>query len=171
MSVSACLPSPVSLRHNGPMNKKPPKDPFNVEVGKRIAAEMDKRGENASTLARKSGLSRPVIVRIVAGDRKAHTGHLERLAKALGCDPADLMPGGTTPKSEHEAKQARSTIDEYIHGHADDLTPRQRRILERFRDRAGEESVLSAQDVAALISIVRSEYPSNGCGESGSETP
>ncbi|MBW5801156.1 LexA family protein [Halomonas elongata] len=63
-------------------------------LGDRLRAEMEAKGWSEGELARRSGLKQPTIHRILTGQsRDPRYGNIEKLAFALGRDPAWLRTG------------------------------------------------------------------------------
>lgn len=65
----------------------------NRAIGRRIAALRVERGWSQEWLASQVGMTQSVLSRIEAGKREARAIELERLARALGVGPDDLLAG------------------------------------------------------------------------------
>lgn len=101
---------------------------------------MVARGLNQSSLARKSGVERTVICRIMTGKARPRPEQIGWMAKALGVDSSELLLEADLPQE------------------LQDLVTRMReRIgqLERERDEARAE-------VARLRSHMKTDRPANG---------
>ena len=61
-------------------------------LGKRIAAEMEKRDLSVRAVERASGISRNFLGALIRGDRDTTVTYLGRIAKAIGCSLHDLLP-------------------------------------------------------------------------------
>ena len=67
-------------------------DTSDREIGRRIAALRKQRGWSQSYLASLVGTDQSVLSRIEAAKRRIGARELDRLAKALGVEPATLLP-------------------------------------------------------------------------------
>ena len=67
------------------MPSKPPKEP------NRIKELRSRAGLSQDDLAKKVGTSRQQIARLEDGDRRLTVGWMQRVAKALGVEPSDLI--------------------------------------------------------------------------------
>lgn len=65
---------------------------LNEEFGRLLRMLRTKAGLSQEALAEAAGLSRTSVVNIEAGRQGASLATLYRLADALGCDPARLLP-------------------------------------------------------------------------------
>lgn len=133
-------------------------DDFSTRLGARIVEIARERGlEGPAAIARASGLVRPVVHRILSGERRANVDHLLALASALDVAPGDLLPGRAMPA---HAVSAHDAIDRYLAARADDLAPRQRRLLELLRVRLSDGAVLAETDVTRLLQSTAEVYVS-----------
>ncbi len=62
------------------------------EIGRRVGAAREASDLTQERLAAKVGLSRTSIVNLEAGRQRVPIHQLYRIADALGCHPADLLP-------------------------------------------------------------------------------
>jgi transcriptional regulator with XRE-family HTH domain len=65
---------------------------LNLEFGSRLRERRQEAGMSQETLAETAGLSRTSVVNIEKGRQGVSLGTLYRLANALACDCADLLP-------------------------------------------------------------------------------
>ena len=89
------------------------------------------RNLSQARAAELSGLAQPVIQRIESGARKYNAEHLEALAKAYNCTPADLIsrdPSAEEPTEEAEIVDIWNHILPENRGQA-------RQILETFANK------------------------------------
>jgi transcriptional regulator with XRE-family HTH domain len=71
-----------------------PEEVTKQEFGKRVYRLMLEKGWKQSELARRAGLGRDSISTYIRGLVFPDPVNLEKLAKALGVGPGDLLPGG-----------------------------------------------------------------------------
>jgi transcriptional regulator with XRE-family HTH domain len=69
-----------------------PKHLSKQEFGRRLYRLMAAKGWHQSELARKAGIARDSVSTYIRGVSLPEPGNLELLAKALGVEPADLLP-------------------------------------------------------------------------------
>ena len=69
-----------------------PKHLTKQEFGKRLYRLMISKGWHQSELARRADVARDSVSTYIRGVSLPEPGNLERLAKALGVDPVDLLP-------------------------------------------------------------------------------
>lgn len=69
-----------------------PKHLTKHEFGKRLYQLMVAKGWHQSELARRADVARDSISTYIRGVSLPEAGNLEKLAKALGIEPADLLP-------------------------------------------------------------------------------
>lgn len=62
--------------------------PLDIDKVRRAAVSLGI--DSVSELARRSGINRPHLSRILSGKRAAMPSHAVALAKALKCDPDDI---------------------------------------------------------------------------------
>ena len=73
------------------------KDPELLELGNRLRELRDAAGLTQEALAHAADLHWTYIGQIERGERNLTYKSLLRLAKGLGLDPQDLLPGGRGP--------------------------------------------------------------------------
>lgn len=79
-------------------------------AGNRIREWRERRGLSQIELAEKVNTSSQQIGKLEAGARRLAQNWMERLAEALGCAPADLLPGGAGPDSDGTYRFAGTPI-------------------------------------------------------------
>ncbi len=67
-------------------------DPLNIEFGRRLGELRERTSLSQEQLGRKASISRASIVNIERGRQSVSLATLYRLAGALNCGPADLLP-------------------------------------------------------------------------------
>jgi transcriptional regulator with XRE-family HTH domain/predicted nucleotidyltransferase/energy-coupling factor transporter ATP-binding protein EcfA2 len=111
--------------------------------GKRLSAVMETIGETQASIARKSGVSRAQLGRLVSGNEaRVRQGTLERLARALDISPDALLVGGAIPRYKRWLAEQAGYID--FRGFGMPTVQRQP-IQEVFVDLAVEEEVGECQ--------------------------
>lgn len=71
-----------------------------VEFARKLVKQLRDRNMNQSDLARRAGLSRDAISTYARGRSMPEPANLEKIAKALGCKPEDLLlPAMSNPAS------------------------------------------------------------------------
>jgi transcriptional regulator with XRE-family HTH domain len=68
-----------------------------MNVGRAVKEAREGMGMPVTVLARRTGVSRTTIHRIESGSRVPSMGLLERIAKELRVQPAELMRESTPP--------------------------------------------------------------------------
>ena len=68
----------------------------------RIRELREARGLSAADLAEKVGTSQPQITRLERGERRLTVDWMQRIAKALDCQPSDLMATATLAEFQEE---------------------------------------------------------------------
>jgi len=68
-----------------------------MNVGQRIKEARQERGVPVTTLAYRSGVAPATIYRIESGDRAPSMALLERIARELEVEPADLLKESALP--------------------------------------------------------------------------
>lgn len=70
---------------------------MSASLKSKVSARLAQLGRNPTDAARRGGLERTFIVDILRGAKSTVRGdNLRRLAKALDCDPSQLLPGPDT---------------------------------------------------------------------------
>ncbi|MHC4526452.1 MAG: helix-turn-helix domain-containing protein [Planctomycetota bacterium] len=62
-----------------------------MTLGERVKKLMHELGMTQIDLARRSGVSQPMISKIISGERGADISTVEKIARALGTSPAWLL--------------------------------------------------------------------------------
>ena len=95
-----------------------PKELMRAEFGRRLQAELIRKGWNQSELARNAGLHMPdkhfgrdLVSGYVRGKILPGPIHMDALCKALGKKPEDLLPAGANAAPENAPIKTQS-IDE-----------------------------------------------------------
>lgn len=73
-----------------PLN--PVNDPIDIAVGAKIREVMEERRISVNALSKATGLTRQTIQRSIDGARSLDMGQFDRIARAIGVPPQELMP-------------------------------------------------------------------------------
>lgn len=87
--------------HNGPPGALPPDSPpdrVRIEWARRLQRRMTGKGMNQSDLARAAGIGRDNISKYIVSGAIPSPGFLAKIAKALDCEPEDLLPTKGIPR-------------------------------------------------------------------------
>lgn len=124
-------------------------------VGTMIAATIDARGLTRAEVARRTGIDKSAITRILKGEQSASASHVFAIAEVLGVSPGELIDGSGPPRETPQQSgpdEARILLTE----RSDDITGREARIVE-----AASRSAHSPGSVGwwlDLIAVIRDEF-------------
>lgn len=107
-------------------------DKRNEAFGERLAGLMNAKGFNQTALAKKTGIERTHLNRLIRGHRQPHTDEIAWLAEALTVTPAELLDGIDLPEKVKRA--------------IDDLTELARRVLAAEGERDEAKAKLAESD-------------------------
>jgi transcriptional regulator with XRE-family HTH domain len=90
----------------------------NTKAPNRIRELREAQGLSQAELARQINVTPPALQKVEIGSRKLDQQWMRRIAKALGCDPADLLPPEDNPWSLTD--EERALIDHFRHAKEED---------------------------------------------------
>jgi transcriptional regulator with XRE-family HTH domain len=138
-----------------------------MNVGRRIREVREELGMPVTVLARRSGVAPGTVYRIESGDRTPSMSLLERLARELRTEPAELLkepvPKASAPSAGQpsRAEQVARDAAERAQKLTEDVPARMQRAAERMaRGPVGEgvsstggasEGVSSSSEASALL--------------------
>jgi len=143
-------------------------------TGVRIKAAMERAKENPTSLGRKTGIDRTVIMRLASGERRPNADHLAALASALGCGVSELLPDPsafpefrTQPTESTSVQEGGSApsgkvadaLAAYVGRRGDDITPRERRFLEGTRYSLEPGEVVDDSFFDGIVAAFRRRNP------------
>lgn len=86
------LDRPGSPAAGRPRTRKPAAPPAADTIGRRIAAARNRAGISQASAAAAAGIGQPYWADIEGGHKEPTLAVLRKIATALGCQPADLLP-------------------------------------------------------------------------------
>ena len=128
-----------------------------MTFSEKLKTWMKDHGETAVSLAKAANLDRSVVQRLATGDRLPNLDHYKALAPIMGTTVAALME--EAPLAPEEAGPAQEVVARFVRDFGHDLTPREKEMLDTFRDRLDKASRISEADIHALLGVIRSKYP------------
>lgn len=143
------------------------------KTGALIAARMRALGLNETTLAVRAGIARTVLHRLITGERRTGQQHALRLAPVLGLEIAELLSGApAVGAGDSRPGPARLIVSRYLERKGEDLTRRQTRFLEGYRERLGD-TLVTEESLDRLLEVVSSvwQQPGGGGGGAGPSSP
>lgn len=120
-------------------------------VGRRIRELLRLRGMSQAELAHSTGMSRPVINRILKGERKIRAEQLVAISKALRLAPASLLPQAETVEEIQEyatnvfggsvLRRPPQSLQDFLAAHESDITKREGRLLRAIANELPDREV------------------------------
>lgn len=137
------------------------------EVGRRIRSTMEERGLTQKDLEAKTGIKQPVISKLVLGKVRPRLDVLTPIAAVLGVSVDFLATGHAqpVPSAGPAAPHGdRVSLARFLELHGDELTGREKRLLENWNNREPSESERpmdygSEADWLSLVQLLREEFP------------
>jgi transcriptional regulator with XRE-family HTH domain len=154
-----------------------PQEEHAARIGKRISELLAQHNMTQTDLAKATDIPQPIMNKLIRGRAKRNNAdYLNAIAVKLGVTLDYLLTGrGGTSQEVGPATQSlgdRMTLEEFLRGpDGDDITQRERRLLEKLRARGGDAiaRIATAEEWSEIVRVVREEFPTSlgGGGANG----